>query len=395
MSARALAASFVLVAASLFAAPAAAQPCVSCWNDSCPDLKSYQPKCEEKKPGATTTKKKPPTPTPAPTTTPTTEAQCSGGKVKSADTAGRCCWPGQAWNGAKCVGVPSSCPEGTFVDGDKETCTLGKCEGGTVRAQDGVHCCWAGQAYSAEKQQCLGRPSCPSRFTLEGDTCISPQEMQERAAAAQRAQQEQLEAQRRHEAELQRQAQEAERLRIEAEARARAEEARVLEEQRRLAEEQRRADEYARAQAAAEAEAAARQAAIDLARTQVEERRAGVAFVTGFGIDVVTTGIAALVAVAGATSGAFEGEPIPLVMFILGGTFAILPAVDGLLMLTNGCTAVGSIWGGLCSTPVASCLPPICLLVSVPEGATVQGPRAEPAVPERLAGAPASTHLAY
>jgi hypothetical protein len=42
------------------------------------------------------------------------EAPCEGGKARSADTAGNCCWPGQAWSTTKrkCVGLPA-CPPGT------------------------------------------------------------------------------------------------------------------------------------------------------------------------------------------------------------------------------------------------------------------------------------------
>jgi serine/threonine protein kinase len=44
----------------------------------------------------------------------TVEAPCDAGKARSADTAGNCCWPGQAWSTtkSKCVGLPT-CPPGT------------------------------------------------------------------------------------------------------------------------------------------------------------------------------------------------------------------------------------------------------------------------------------------
>ncbi|MCB9669683.1 MAG: hypothetical protein H6736_23140 [Alphaproteobacteria bacterium] len=36
---------------------------------------------------------------------------CPAGQVRSEFTLGNCCWPGQAWNGKACVGIPR-CPEG-------------------------------------------------------------------------------------------------------------------------------------------------------------------------------------------------------------------------------------------------------------------------------------------
>jgi len=46
-------------------------------------------------------------------------ADCPAGQTVSADTAGHCCWPAQAWSSArsKCVGDPQ-CPAGTESDGD-------------------------------------------------------------------------------------------------------------------------------------------------------------------------------------------------------------------------------------------------------------------------------------
>lgn len=36
---------------------------------------------------------------------------CPSGQVRSDFTQGQCCWPGQAWDGKACVGIPR-CPEG-------------------------------------------------------------------------------------------------------------------------------------------------------------------------------------------------------------------------------------------------------------------------------------------
>ncbi len=49
---------------------------------------------------------------------------CPSGQVRSADTAGHCCWPGQAWSRVRqvCVGVPE-CPAGLQISG--ETCVSG------------------------------------------------------------------------------------------------------------------------------------------------------------------------------------------------------------------------------------------------------------------------------
>lgn len=45
--------------------------------------------------------------------------RCTGGRVSSPRTAGRCCWPGQSWarREARCSGAPR-CPEGLTAEGD-------------------------------------------------------------------------------------------------------------------------------------------------------------------------------------------------------------------------------------------------------------------------------------
>lgn len=48
-----------------------------------------------------------------------TSVRCTGGRVSSLRTAGRCCWPGQNWarREARCSGAPR-CPEGLAAEGD-------------------------------------------------------------------------------------------------------------------------------------------------------------------------------------------------------------------------------------------------------------------------------------
>jgi hypothetical protein len=60
---------------------------------------------------------------------------CPKGQVVNADTAGHCCWPGQAWDTAQsmCSGKPT-CPEGMRRDG--LTCVAGGAPDGGA-AQDG------------------------------------------------------------------------------------------------------------------------------------------------------------------------------------------------------------------------------------------------------------------
>lgn len=50
---------------------------------------------------------------------PASAQTCAEGRVSSAETAGRCCWPGQIWSGASrsCEGTPS-CPAPWVAHGD-------------------------------------------------------------------------------------------------------------------------------------------------------------------------------------------------------------------------------------------------------------------------------------
>jgi hypothetical protein len=101
-------------------------------------------------------------------------AGCPAGKEISAETAGQCCWPGQAWSTARktCVGVPQ-CPAGLMSKG--EDCSI-VCVGGREVGPDTAgHCCWPGQAWSASRSSCVGIPRCPSGLELEGETCAAPQ----------------------------------------------------------------------------------------------------------------------------------------------------------------------------------------------------------------------------
>lgn len=223
-----------LVAAlvSLAGLPAAAdKPCEDCWNDKCQDMKGIVPKCkaQKKDPKPKVVEEKP-----------KVDVPCDAGKEKSADTAGHCCWPGQAWNGARCVGVPSSCPSTHVSDPTNETCALPVCADGMQRAQDGLHCCWPGQAWSSSSSQCIGAPQCARGWALEDGRCVSPKEIEERAAAARMSAEEA--ARRTAEEQAREEAERAARLeaqRLAAELRARAEaDARV-----RLEEEKRKQDE--------------------------------------------------------------------------------------------------------------------------------------------------------
>src|SRR5262249_12391382 len=108
---------------------------------------------------------------PAPESVPPPPAQapCPTGQLVAADTAGRCCWPGQAWADDRCVGVPTACPAGFTVDAEHQRCAPPACDDGMTRAQDGVHCCWPGQAFAAARGECVGVPQCPAGFATRPD----------------------------------------------------------------------------------------------------------------------------------------------------------------------------------------------------------------------------------
>lgn len=101
-----------------------------------------------------------------------TSASCPDGKVRNDSTAGHCCWPGQGWNGHRCVGTPTRCPSGRRLDKETNTCELKACTGGRVRTMDGVHCCWPNQAWSSEKNSCVGDPKCPEGMIRSENQCL-------------------------------------------------------------------------------------------------------------------------------------------------------------------------------------------------------------------------------
>ncbi len=93
---------------------------------------------------------------------------CPEGKVRNEDTAGHCCWEGQAWSGLykQCVGL-AECPEGMLPDEDGEDCVTLECEGGRVEVQGA--CCWPGQRWAGH---CDGEPECPAGLRADGEDCV-------------------------------------------------------------------------------------------------------------------------------------------------------------------------------------------------------------------------------
>ena len=100
-------------------------------------------------------------------------ASCPTGKLASPDTAGHCCWPGQAYAETGCIGVPTACPEGHRSSAATQSCELEVCAEGRARASDGVHCCWPKQAWAVSSKTCLGVPQCPAgtHVVAEKQTC--------------------------------------------------------------------------------------------------------------------------------------------------------------------------------------------------------------------------------
>ncbi len=97
---------------------------------------------------------------------------CQPGQERSADTQGHCCWPGQAWSGARqsCVG-DATCGEGFQPDG-QGGCVVAGCRPGQVSSADTQgHCCWPGQAWSSARNACVGAPECPSGMMAAGADC--------------------------------------------------------------------------------------------------------------------------------------------------------------------------------------------------------------------------------
>jgi hypothetical protein len=118
---------------------AGAQPCVSCWDKSCPELKNYgSPACKDSGSSAAPSEKKHASHPATKAETPAEKA-CPEGQSISPDTSGHCCWPGQVWADGRCRGVPSSCPAPFHVVPEKELCDLPACTDGQIRAQDKLH----------------------------------------------------------------------------------------------------------------------------------------------------------------------------------------------------------------------------------------------------------------
>jgi len=105
-------------------------------------------------------------------TKPATPAACPSGQTRTVDTAGHCCWPGQAWSGSQCLGRPTECPQG-YVPAPA-SCELPACVDGRMRMADGIHCCWAGQAWASSRSTCVGAPTCPTGSIVQGETCVVP-----------------------------------------------------------------------------------------------------------------------------------------------------------------------------------------------------------------------------
>ena len=99
------------------------------------------------------------------------QKSCPEGQKISSDTAGQCCWPGQSWNGERCVGEPTSCPAGFVASGEAQACVLPDCVAGRVRASDGIHCCWPEQAWSSSQDSCIGLPACPAGTIAMQEQC--------------------------------------------------------------------------------------------------------------------------------------------------------------------------------------------------------------------------------
>lgn len=97
---------------------------------------------------------------------------CQVGQVKTVDTAGRCCWPGQVWAPKKgCVGQISACISGMSKSEDGQRCVLEACEPEQVRQADRVHCCWPGQGWSSAEAACVGAPECPALYLAQEGGC--------------------------------------------------------------------------------------------------------------------------------------------------------------------------------------------------------------------------------
>lgn len=100
------------------------------------------------------------------------DASCAEGKLKGPDTAGRCCWPGQAWSSSRqaCVGIPQ-CPAGLTAQG--EDCQVACPPGQAVGPDTAGHCCWPSQVWSRSRQVCVGLPQCPGGMLAQAESCVA------------------------------------------------------------------------------------------------------------------------------------------------------------------------------------------------------------------------------
>lgn len=101
---------------------------------------------------------------------PAEKAACAPGMVKNRNTAGKCCWPAQAWSRSirRCVGAPE-CPAGLSPSGDGCRCPGGR----ELSADTAGHCCWPMQVWSSARKVCVGSPACPAPMVAQGDACVS------------------------------------------------------------------------------------------------------------------------------------------------------------------------------------------------------------------------------
>lgn len=100
---------------------------------------------------------------------------CPTGMLRTDDTAGRCCWPGQVWaeNERRCFGKPTECPP--ELEANAHTCRAVQppCDDeGRVQVEpDPQACCWPGQRWSSTQQRCIGAPVCPEMQIAVGEDC--------------------------------------------------------------------------------------------------------------------------------------------------------------------------------------------------------------------------------
>jgi hypothetical protein len=150
-----------------FPGPGEAETCDKGCKDSLKDAQG----CCPRKPVTTTT---PQTTTKPPPKTTGGTSPCAEGKLRTADTGGLCCWPGQVTNGTVCVGIPTSCPGGYQADAKSQSCIPKACPDGMIRpANDRAQCCWPGQGWSSQRNVCVGVPTnCPQGQESKGETCV-------------------------------------------------------------------------------------------------------------------------------------------------------------------------------------------------------------------------------